>query len=366
MGTKLLAAATPIVTKFEDWPTIDRELWMRATTWDPDSFRRPHAAKLAAVSLRNAARGWGRLLAVLAEHDRLDPNIPPADRLDREAADLFLIELRATGNTNNTIRARFWELVCAIRIMQPDADTGWLTRPGEWSLHELLPASPKPRGLIGIQALYTWAVKLMEASQAHASAQRRCQMLRDGLIVAILASRAPRLRSLAAIRIGRQLKLGPDNDDCWLSFDAADIKTRRRLEYPLPPELAPWLRRYLAVERQELLAGAHHDALWVVPGGRSMQASAIMAMMRRRSRTAFGEAFGSHRFRHELATALAYDAPDNPGLSAAVLGISPAVAERAYTQPRNDLAARRINQSVADDRERTRLLATRLFGQGGV
>jgi integrase len=60
-----------------------------------------------------------------------------------------------------------------------------------------------------------------------------------------------------------------------------------------------------------------------------------MAMIRRASMAEFGEAFGTHRFRHELASALAEADPDNPGVAAAVLGISIAVAEGTYIHRRD-------------------------------
>jgi hypothetical protein len=63
------------VLKIDDWPAIDRALWLAGTTWDPEDFRRPYAARKAPMTLRNAERGWGLLLRVLTQHDLLHPEV---------------------------------------------------------------------------------------------------------------------------------------------------------------------------------------------------------------------------------------------------------------------------------------------------
>jgi hypothetical protein len=79
--------------------------------------------------------------------------------------------------------------------------------------------------------------------------------------------RAPRLRTLGSIEAGKQLQM--TTDACRLMFGRADVKTGKRIDYELPPELFPFICRYLEVERRELLQRRNHDMLWVAPPSHS-------------------------------------------------------------------------------------------------
>ena len=80
-------------------------------------------------------------------------------------------------------------------------------------------------------------------------------------MIALLSLRGMRLRSLLAMQLGRHLRR--DGPEWRIVLEAADVKTGRPLEYPLPAGLTAWMDRYLAVERAELLAGQHRDAVWI-------------------------------------------------------------------------------------------------------
>ena len=349
------------VVKFKCWPSIDQDLWITATTWDPDELLKPPAAKLRPTSLRNAMRANGRLLAVLEDYGVLDPSVPPAQRLTPDLANLFVRALILAGNCNNTIKQRLLELRVAMKLMEPKTDTAWLVRPGGWGLSMWLPVEMQRRELVGISRIYALGLKLMGESDQEPTPMKRALMMRNGLIFAIFAARAPRLRAQAALEVGHQVQF--IEDDCWLLFNTEDIKTNRVVEYRTPPDLAPFVARYLARERLVLLQGQNHKAMWVGQGGAPLDAVGIDGMFRRQTKITFGRSFGTHQCRHELASALADAQPENPGLSAAILAISIPVAEKSYTHARNDLAAKRSSEHLASEREQTHLLARRLFGE---
>ena len=350
----------PKVVKLQDWPALDRGLWETGTTWDASYFKKPYAAQKRPVTIRNAARAHGRLLGVLRDIGRLDETLTPAQRMTRDTADLFLRSLMEAGNNNNTIKVRFFDLQAALRVMHPGMDFSWLNRPGALSLHVMLPTAPTPRRIIGAQKLYRWGFDLMQAAAADVRPIKRAVMLRNGLMIAVLACRAPRQRALAAMRLGQQVEW--EADDAWIRFASGDVKNRRRLAYGLPEGLKPWVEKYLSEIRPILLGKACHDAFWVGQNGKALAQAGISGALRRAGESAYGKAIGTHQFRHELASALAEQDPDNPGLAAAILGISPDVAEDSYTHARNEVAARRVADHLAVEREQTRLLADRLYG----
>jgi hypothetical protein len=357
--TRRIHHSPKLVLPLEDWPSRDRALW-EAGTAPAAGPRKRYAQRKEPSTVRNAARGWGRFLAVLTAGDRLDTLASPAERLTRENADRFLQAMQDAGNNNNTIRQRFWELRSAMAVMCSGVDTGWVTRPGEVSLLVMLPDEPAPpRQMLGSPTIYAWALRHLRSADAAQTARQQALCVRNGLILAILASRAPRIRSLSLMRLGWSLELR--GDEAWILFQPNEVKTQVRLEYSLPEELLPWVRRYLDTGRPMLLGKAIHDALWVAEHGGPLKLRGIEGMVRRATQAEFEVTKGPHWMRHELASWLAEIAPSNPGLSAAVLGISLATAERAYTHARSIEAGRLVAEHLEVERERTRLRAAQLY-----
>lgn len=328
------------------WPDIDQRLW-RAGLELGDGLDPAYAANLAQSTLTNARKGYGRWLAVLAEAGELDPAVSPAARVTRARAKLFGKALRACGNTNNSLHARFWEVRSALRVLQPDEDFAWLT---DWL--GLLPITLREVEAFDSKALAAWGHQLMRSALAHPQPMVRQTRYRNGLMIAILAARAPRLRALAALRLGRQVLQGADGG--WqLSFKPQDIKTQRGVVYDVPDSLFASIDRYVAVERRELLCGRQHDWFWVNRHGDKLGIRGIEGVIRRGSGEQFGTVFGPHRFRHSLATTAAYADPANPGLAASVLAISEEVNAAHYNQARKHDAMHRFQRHLQKERART-------------
>jgi hypothetical protein len=354
-GRDLEMALSPppgcLVWPIDAWPEIDQHLWWAGL--DPgDGLDPTYAADLAQSTITNARKGYGRWLAVLAAAGELDPAVPPATRVSRARAKLFAKALRARANANHSIHARFWELRSALRILQPDEDFAWLTG---WLGR--LPITLREVEAFDSRILTAWGHQLMQSALAHPQPMVRQIRYRNGLMIAIMAARAPRLRALAAMRLGRQVTQGADGG--WqLSFKTQDVKTERLVEYDVPDSLVANIDRYMAVERKELLQGRQHDWFWVNRNGEKLGARGIEGVIRRGSEAQFGRVFGPHRFRHSLATTAAYADPSNPGLAASVLAISEEVNAAHYNQARKDDAMHRFQAHIQKERARTARLVT--------
>ncbi|MCW3476284.1 hypothetical protein [Limobrevibacterium gyesilva] len=229
-----------LVLRPEAWPEIDRRLWQAGL--DPgDGLDGPaYAAGLKPITLRNAARGYGRWLAVLAALGELDPSADPAGRVTRQRAGAYLRALRVAGNSNNTIIARFMELRMALRVMRPEADAAfaWLTAPGGRSLASRLPVDRRPIEAIDARVLAGWGRQLMDDAVSLADPRRRGMQFRNGLLIMLLALRAPRLRSIAALRLGRQVLC--QGGGARIALEVAGVKNERRLEYGVPADALPY------------------------------------------------------------------------------------------------------------------------------
>jgi hypothetical protein len=87
------------------------------------------------------------------------------------------------------------------------------------------------------------------------SPRQRKLAFRDGLLVAVLASRAPRLRTLATPQIGVQFVTAGDR--FRLKFGTADLTRKTRLEYDLPAGLADYIAQTDISFGQEFRPAAH-------------------------------------------------------------------------------------------------------------
>jgi hypothetical protein len=348
------------VLRLHEWPSLDQALWQEGLLPGDILDGRAYADGLRPTTIRNAARGYGRWLQVLQDTDPAALLLPPTDRATPARARRFLAALQAARNTNNTIKARFWEIRAALRIMRPEINLRWLNYPAGESLHAMLPTTLGQSNIQDIRELAQWGRDLMAEALAMPPSVARAVRYRNGLIIAILANRAPRLRSLATLRWGTGVVR---SGDCYrLAFGVADMKGKRRLEYGLHPSLTAPIDHYIEVERPCLQGRRSHGAFWVNQAGNPLGQRGIDGVVRRGSRARFGKAFGPQEFRIALATASMIANPTTPGMIAAVLGNSPAVVEAHYALGGQLEAATQHQHTLEAEREQTRALARQAFG----
>ena len=151
-----------------------------------------------------------------------------------------------------------------------------------------------------------------------------------------------------------------------LIFESDDVKTKRRIAYDAPASLSGAMERYIAVEREELLAGKTHDWFWVNQYGGPLTVCYITMMIRNRSRNTFGAPFVPHRFRHAMGTTAPMADPAHSGVAAAILGISGRIVEKHYNLASQADAASRFHASLRENRTAMQSLARREFGRCGV
>ena len=318
----------PMIIPLNQWPATDQAAWAAGLVPGDILDGHSYAHSLRPTTLRNSARGYGRWLAVLTECDVDALLLAPVERVTPDRLRIFLGVLRAAGNTNNTIKARMWELRSALRVIAPEADFRWLNYPAGNSLEMLLPTKLTVKEIVDIRLLQQWGTDDMAEALTMAPSSSRAILYRNGLLVALFACRAPRIASMASIHIEQGLTRS--DGGYRMAFTAAQTKGKRRLSYDVTPALTPSIDHYLAVERPSLLNGKCHSWLWVNEHGDPLRLRGIEGIIRRGSQGRFGKVMGSHRFRHSLATSSMIADPSTPGRIAAVLGNSPAVTEACY------------------------------------
>ena len=315
--------------KFEHWPEIDRALWTQNTAsvsvFDDPGFGQNRNLR----SIRKFREGYGRWLGYLTYKNLLDHAVPPAARVTLVAVRGYLALLQSIGNRDHTIIGRFDELEASLKILAPNDDFSWLTKPGGLPLRQRLPMRKRTFPIPHSRVLFQWGLELVAKSAALPPRRRQCQ-LRDGVLIAILAARAPRLRAITEMRIGRNLQR--EGDRYRLVLHSDNIKTHRAVNSLLPREVTAPLDRYLHVGRRELLGDHDHDHLWVGWDGLPLGEFGIEKRIRWLSTKRFGVAFGPYRFRHGIGTTAPQVDPSASGIAAAVLGITPGMVEEHYNR----------------------------------
>jgi site-specific recombinase XerD len=356
--------ATPRKTdqhQWMDWPALDQRLW-ESGLQAGDILEKPnYASRLRPATILSIVRGYRRWLVFLREGNILDPGAIPAARVTRQNAAAYIRCLRES-HCNGSINARFTELRSAMLIVHPKADFRWLTSPGGRSLASLLPVSAKPVQNIDAKVLYDWGLTMVQDALVEVHPERRRIMYRNGVMIALFAARAPRVRSMASLRLGKTIIR--NGDTYRLIFEHEDIKTGRRLEYDTPHGLSAIIDRYITVERAELSANGKQDWFWLDQYGEELSAGEIGDMIQRRSKETFGKGFGPHRFRHALGTTAPLADPAHPGVAAAILGISSHMVEQHYNRATQADVARQFHLSLGKARANSRPIARREFGRG--
>jgi len=187
--------------QWKDWPDGDQLLWEVGLQFGNILDQPNHASRLRPATLHSAVVGYRRWLVFLRANGLLDPDITPAMRVTREHVAAYFKCLR-DSQCNASVIARLTELRSALLIMHPDDDFRWLTSPGGRSLSSVLPVSNKPIQIIDSKVLYDWGLTMTEEALQDPNPEHRRIMFRNGVLLALFAARAPRVMSMASLRLG--------------------------------------------------------------------------------------------------------------------------------------------------------------------
>jgi len=318
------------------WPAVDQAAWQAALkagdVFEPGGV----ASRWSPATQRKTVLGYGRFLFWLTECGELDTEAAPPARVTRERVAAYLDELRHI-NRGHTIQNRTQELGDAMRAIAPDRDWRWLLRAAGRIRAGTLPVQDKRGRLRPIGELAGEGDRMMAEADADqsGSALWRATLYRDGLLMAFLAFHPMRLRNLASLRIGHQIKV--DGDQILINLTRSETKGRREYEAVLTPRLGKALLRYLDHYRPVLLKarGRWHaeagDALWISKDGSPCSKGTFENIIRKRTAGPNRRPMSPHLFRSAAATSVAIRAPGSVDMIAAILGHgSPRTAERYY------------------------------------
>ena len=337
---------------FDAWPEVDRHAWSSARATGNVLDEQGGLSNIADVWLPQFVRAYGRWLGYLADYEGLQSIGSGVDYLSRECLSGFLHLLEA-HLAPCTTRNYMTSLRSVARALRPDADLSDLDAVTRRLWRDAQPITDKRSQIVPSRDLWKLGLDLMDTCFECTTRPKRLGQYRDGLMIALLASRPIRRKNLAQIEIGQHLQR--TGDVYWLFFDAQDMKNRRSLEFPLPRQLTLRLQHYMDDVRPELRK--QHGRwktdvgrlLWVGEGGSEMKEGRISTRICQRTEERFGHPINPHLFRDATATSIAELDPKHVEMIRAILGhASLATSEAHYNHAGSLEAARRLQDAVAD------------------
>ena len=336
----------------ENWPEHDRVAWtainapahfLDAPT-GPSRWRDPTRRKHRAA--------WGRYLSWMGSVGALGPVNSPAERITPSHVERY-IELLRSQVASRTVFGYVVTLVVLGRLFDPERDWTWLKK----VVNRLQQASRPLRNVKFCSSIELFAagLKLIQLAECRPPrlALDQSSWFRDGLMVALLASRPIRAKNLRSVEIGKHLTWRDDR--YWLSFPGDEMKNGRPLEFPLPAKLTQPMRRYLDAHRPKLLQGSKAKQLWISNLGRPMHSTSIADRIKTTTAKMVGLPLNPHAFRHAAATTIAELDPENARIIRAILSHSSLdFSNRVYNKASNAIAAAHFAEHVCRERREQR------------
>ena len=305
----------------DEWPLSDQAAWRMAV--DPGNVLDGpgRAAGWSPKTLRTVIAAYGRWLAFLILHGWLDPNCPPAARLNEDWLRAYIDTLRAQVQSI-TLRNRIRDLAEALRVMDPAVDLRQLRHAARCLRAQAVPSRPKGARTVELDRLAELGCEIMaEAETASVrNARWRATRYRMGLMIALLAYRPLRRGNFVALTLGIHVQVHVQGIMIYLSNE--ETKNDRPYAVPWPAKLEPNLREYLAVYRPMLLKGGKSDRLWITHMGTPMTEDGFYGAIRKVTLKWLGIAVNPHAFRDSVATSLILENPANVPHAAGILGHS--------------------------------------------
>ena len=337
-----------------DWPAPDLAMWQAVITDGDILDGQGPGANWAPSTKANTRKAYGYWLHWLGTNGLLsEPTHHPIDRITPERIKAYIDDLE----DNTAPLTRFVYILDLLRFVQvvPSKNTwDWLKRIKNRLWARAIPARDKASVVRNSRDLFELGLDLMNDSSGVTSRYNPLQsevQFRDGLLIAILASRPIRLKNLTSIEINRHL-IRIDTI-YWLVFEAGEVKNRRHIEVPIPEVLSPYIDDYLCHSRLRLLQGNASSQMWISRFGGNLSCGSIRRQIKLHTEVAFGKPITPHLFRDCAATSIAIHDPEHVWITSNILGHNTLATSQKYYDQSRMLEAGRLYQSTMADLHRS-------------
>jgi len=324
-----------------DWPTADREAWERACVAAQRLRPGGAAAGMKPSTRTSLRRSYGYLLDFCSRNGIFDKNAEPAGHVTPEFIDAFVHDLY--HRVGSVTRASYIGKIRRIAtIFAPGRDLVWLGEI-EGDLRNEVRPRPKYHRIVLSGRLLALGLELIRRGETstHLTELARARLVRDGLMIALLSLCPIRLRNLAELHVGRQLRrIG---DTWWIILEAAETKTGRPDERPVPEILTSHIDRWL--KHWRTLFRDPDDAFWASIKGGPLAYTYVGHIITETTRRELGVAVNPHLFRDCAVYTVATAAGDRMGIASGLLQhTDQRTVEKHYNKGATIGAVRRYQQ----------------------
>jgi integrase len=315
------------------WPASDKDAWEAACRPSERLERGGTASHLKPVTQRDLARRYGYFLDFLSRSHRLDPNAGPATQVTPGDVGSYVAELKERV-CSVTVYGSICKLRRTAQLIAPDQDLGWLIEIERDLNFEMTPRSKSDR-LVLTEVLIEAGLTLIAEAEATAELTKlaRARMVRNGLMLALLACCPIRLKNLAALEIGRSIV--DVEGTWWIVLAGTETKEARPDERPVPDFLNSAFDRYIQTYRP-ILARINNasNALWLTTDyGKPMTYASVGETVTETTHSTIGVKLSPHLFRTSGVSTAALYGSSFPHLGSALLHhTDPSVTEAHYNR----------------------------------
>jgi len=235
-----------------DWPKPDREAWDAACRPAVRLRRGGSASQLAARTRDDLQKRYGYFLTFLKESRRFDAATSCESLLTPENVDALVHRMRNEWSAT-TLFMTIQKLKQIARHLAPSTNFKWLSDIAGDLRAEDGPVKNPP--VVDASELLIAGLAFVEEymKPERPMDMRSALNIRNGLMVAMLASCPIRAKNLTGLTLGRSLHLS--NSCWWIDLQGSETKNGRPDTRMIPEFLAPALESYLREARPVLLTG---------------------------------------------------------------------------------------------------------------
>jgi integrase len=348
---------------FKGWPEADRLGWQGACRPGQRLTRGGVASHLAPVTQADLVNRYGLYLDFLDRSGQLVLTAHAAALVTPEAIAAFITELQDRVSSV-TVSRTIYKVRRAAECIAPDCNFTWLAEIGKDLVLLERPKDKFDRVVLPERLVEAGLTLIGEAdADINGLLLRRALLVRNGLMVALLALDPIRLKNFAALEIENTFVR---TEGAWWIV-LRDTKSGRPDHRPVPTFLTSFIERYLDVYRPVLLgystshearsercnrsirAAETTSALWIGRRGGPLSYGAVERVVTETTRMTLDVSVNPHRFRTADATSAALHAPESPYLASALLQHSDRrTTEEHYRRASSLSVARDFATLIAD------------------
>jgi integrase len=301
-----------------EWPATDQRAHEEACR--PGTRFKPggSASYLAEVSRRDFWGWYGAFLGFLHRTGRLDESAAAAAQVTPQNVEAYLTDLNSRVRSV-TVWNCIYKLRRAAELLTLTADFSWLAEIEKDVALIMVPRSKFDRLVLCHHLLGAGLTLISEGIGSSKSDIARAVLVRNGLMIALLALHPIRLKNYVALEIGTTFK--EVQGSWWIILPSSHTKSRRPDERRVPKRVNWAIEAYLNQWRPVLIGSEPaSNRLWISSTtGRPLTYKNLGTLISKITRETLGIDVSPHLFRTAAASTAAIYGGDTPGLGSAIL-----------------------------------------------